>query len=93
MTILQSFKRGSWTAHVVQLSHQIDSRVQLDHPNGFNTSWPIRYDNGQIGYDYDGMSRDAQRATRAAFNWRDRQPLSATEGLPVADANRSVRYV
>ena len=82
-TILHTFKRGAWTANVVQLSHRIDSMIQLIHPHG-NSSWPIRYANGQIGYDWDNVPHDGQRAARAAFNWRDSQPLSVTENIRTA---------
>lgn len=69
MTIVQSFKRGAWEAHIVDCNgpYGVTRRVRLDHPNGYNTQWPVKYDNGKIGYQLDYMPRDAQRATRAAF--------------------------
>jgi hypothetical protein len=79
--ILHTETRGAWKAHVVRLwsirlwskrlSGKLDLAVQLDHPNGLNTSWPIQYANGDIGYVFDSMPRDAKRATRAAFRWMD----------------------
>lgn len=68
-TIVQSFKRGAWEAHIVDCngSYGVIRRVRLDHPNGYNTQWPIKYDNGDIAYDWDNMPRDAKRATCAAF--------------------------
>jgi hypothetical protein len=74
--ILHTETRGVWKAHVVRLSSKrlsgkLDLAVQLDHPNGLDTSWPIQYANGDIGYDFDSMPRDAKRATRAAFRWMD----------------------
>ena len=69
MTILQSFKRGVWEAHIVRIGRDSTSRlrIRLDYPNGYNTEWPVKYDDERIGYDHYKMSRDAQRATRAAF--------------------------
>jgi hypothetical protein len=68
-TIVQSFRRGAWTAHIVDCdgSYGTVQRIRLDHPNGYNTDWPIKYDNGQIAYDHHNMPRDGQRAARAAF--------------------------
>ena len=67
--IMQSFRRGAWEAHIVECSGFTGNRlrVRLDHPNGYNTDWPIKYDNGQIAYDRYNMPRDGQRAARAAF--------------------------
>ena len=68
--IMQSFRRGAWEAHIVHTNHITGPRlrIRLDHPNGYNTEWPVKYDNGSIGYDHYKAPRDAQRATRAAFN-------------------------
>jgi len=65
MTILRSFKRGAWESHIVQTDTGL--RVRLDHPNGFNTDWPIHYGGDTYGYDMWNPPRDARRATRAAF--------------------------
>lgn len=76
--IVQEIKRGAWTAVVIdrngtRRNHGVadSSRymVRLDHPNGFNTEWPLLYDNGSIAYDMHNPPRDAQRATKAAYRW------------------------
>jgi len=80
--ILHSVTRGIWTAHVVQISTRADSVIRLDHPNGYRVFWPIRHASGEVDYvDYDWpeIQQDGQRATRAAFRWRDKQPVSVTE--------------
>lgn len=72
--IVQSFKRGAWTAHVIDRNHpnrpgNSDYMVRLDDPNGFNTSWPMQYEkDGEIVYEFE-PSQDAKRATKAAFRW------------------------
>lgn len=68
-TIVKSFKRGAWKAHIVYCYGQygIIKRVRLDYPNGYNTEWPVQYDDGTIAYDGPDMPRDAQRAAKAAF--------------------------
>ena len=75
--IVASFARGAWNAHVIDRSHP--SRpggsgymVRLDHPGGVRTSWPTQYDGGRIGYEHE-PSRDARRATTAAFRWVNEQ--------------------
>ena len=69
MKIIKSFRRGAWETHIVETtsSYGPSIRVRLDHPNGYNTDWPVKYDNGKIGYDMWNPPRDAQRATRAAY--------------------------
>lgn len=78
MKIVKSFKRGVWTAHVIDrnsppMNHMVSESlrymVRLDHPNGFITDWPIQYDNGSIAYGIWNCPRDGQRATRAAFKY------------------------
>jgi hypothetical protein len=90
MSLVKSFKRGSWQAHVVkckrpEIKHPELPKIKypelpigyprymvmLEHPNGLNTSWPVQdYDNGKIYYGFE-PSRDAKRATQAAFRWLD----------------------
>lgn len=75
--IVYTVKRGAWTAHVIDRNHPSRNHgvgnssrymVRLDHPNGFNTSWPLLHDNGQIAYDSE-PTRDAARAAKAAWKW------------------------
>ncbi len=79
--IVAEVKRGAWKACIIDRNapgrnHGVaDScryMVRLDHPNGFNTSWPVKYDNGTIAYDIFNAPRDAQRATKAAYKLIDR---------------------
>jgi len=77
--ILSTFKRGTWTAHVLYRDprlHYSGTMVRLDHPGGYLTSWPIQYDNGDIAYD-SAMPKDAQRAAIAAYRWINQQKKSA----------------
>ena len=68
--VVLSIQRGSWAAHVIDrnkppmdhaVAESIRFRVCVVHPQGYLTSWPIRYDNGQIGYEHE-PSRDERRA-------------------------------
>lgn len=70
LLLLQSFKRGAWTAHVIETQgiYRLIRKVRLDQPNG-NTQWPAQYHDGRIGYDQDAIPRDAQRAAQAAYTW------------------------
>ena len=74
-TIL-TIKRGAWIAHIIDrnlapqnhmVADSLRYMVRLDDPNGYNTQWPIQYDNGDIAYDYSPMPRDALRATEACY--------------------------
>ena len=76
--IIATIKRGVWTAHVIDrnanpMNHMVSDSlrymVRLDDPNGFNTQWPIRYDSGDIAYDWSPMPRDAKRATESAYRY------------------------
>ena len=59
-----TINRGAWAAAIVETYH--GPRVCIFHPGGFLTSWPVQYETGEIGYDFN-PPRDCQRATRAAF--------------------------
>lgn len=67
-TIVKSFKRGAWKAHIVYCYGYCGpyKRVRLDSPQGAS-QWPVQYDDGTIAYDGPDMPRDAQRAAKAAF--------------------------
>lgn len=70
--------RGAWSATIIDrngphrnhgVADSIRYMVRLNHPNGFNTEWPLQYDNGAIAYDMYAPPRDAKRATVAAYRW------------------------
>ena len=75
--IVFSAKRGAWTAHVIDrnarsqnhgVSESCRYQVRLDSPDGYHTSWPIKYDNGRIGYEFN-PPRDARRAVEACYRF------------------------
>jgi hypothetical protein len=78
--MIASFKRGVWEAIVIDrngspnyhnVSNSCRYMVRLHYPDGYRTDYPIRYDNGTIGYDTHYVPRDGQRATKAAFKYID----------------------
>ncbi len=68
MKVHKTIRRGAWIARVVSTCHT-QYAVQLDHPSGYRSSWPVQYNDGKIGYDWDNPPRDARRATEAAYHW------------------------
>lgn len=69
-------KRGAWTAVIIDrnaegtnhgVSEELRYMLKLEHPDGFRTSWPVKYDDGTIAYDMPVVPRDAKRATEASF--------------------------
>ena len=74
--IVQSVKRGAYTAHVIDrnapprnygVAESIRYMVRLDYKTGAIATWPARsIESGQVRYERK-PSRDARRATEAAY--------------------------
>ena len=71
--------RGAWQATIIDrngphrnqgVCEKLRYMVRLSLTKGYLTDWPIRYNDGQIGY-CRFPSRDAKRAARAAFRFID----------------------